>query len=523
MNGPGGEGRRPRMVEDLCRPQAWPHPADQVRLVETHISWVFLAGDFAYKLKKPLDLGFLDFRDRDRRLFFCNEEVRLNRRLAPELYLEVTGAAEGAEGWRMGPLTPKAEPAVKMRRFPDAAQLDRQLKAGQLDAADLEGFAAELADFHAEAPKAPSDGDLGSPQAVIGPALENFRQLSKATLDRELRDQVASLEDWTRTQARLLTESFAARLADGWVRECHGDLHLANLVRLQGRIAAFDGIEFDPALRWIDVISDAAFLLMDTESRGRADLGWAFLNAWLERLGGHEGCALLPWYLAYRHLVRAKVDGIRLTQDAGDEADGLRQRIARHVSLAVKRAHHPPPLLVLMSGYSGSGKTHVARQLAPALGAIRLRSDVERKRLHGVDPSEDRAAPPGEGLYSKAATERTYARLESVAGAVLGAGVPVILDAAFLAADRRRHFVGMAGGYGAVPVILRCQAAPAVLRDRVAGREGDASDAGLAVLADQMRRYPPPGDDEVYRVETVRTDAAPDIQALARRLTDREA
>ncbi len=511
------------MVTDLCRPQAWPHPVDEVRLVETHISWVFLAGDFAYKLKKPLDLGFLDFRDRERRLFFCNEELRLNRRLAPELYLEVTGAEEGPDGWHMGSLTPDAEPAVKMRRFPDEAQLDRQLAAGRLSIADMENFAAELADFHARAPAAAADGDLGTAAAVVRPALENFSRLAEAPVDNGIREQLGQLQAWTRAEIPRLTDTFAARLADGWVRECHGDLHLANLVRLDGRIAAFDGIEFDPALRWIDVISDAAFLLMDTEARGRAELGWAFLNAWLERLGGHEAAALLPWYLVYRHLVRAKVDGIRLAQGAGDDEDSLRARLAGHVSLADRRVHHPPPLLVLMSGYSGSGKSHVARHLAPVLGAVRVRSDVERKRLHGLEPSDARPAPPGEGLYSEAATESTYARLEEIARAALGAGVPVILDAAFLGAQRRRHFLGVARACGAVPVILRCHAPPDVLRERIAARQGDASDAGLAVLDDQMSRYPPPGDDELPWVETLPTDAPLDENALARRLSARRA
>jgi aminoglycoside phosphotransferase family enzyme/predicted kinase len=515
----GGAGQ-PALVEDLCRPSAWPHPADDVRLVETHISWVFLAGAYAYKLKKPVNLGFLDFRDRERRVFFCNEELRLNRRLAPELYLEVTGACEGPQGWRMGPFTEGAEPAVKMRRFPDPAQLDRALDAGRLDAGDMETFAKELARFHASAPCAgPQDG-FGTPEAVAAPALENFAQIDGGRLSEATGATLGRLRAWTHERMHSLAPAFTARLAGGFVRECHGDLHLANLVRIDDRIAAFDGIEFDPALRWIDVLSDAAFLLMDLESRGRPDLGWTFFNAWLERLGGQEGLALLPWYLVYRHLVRTKVDAIRLRQPglAAEDVRRLHERLDRHVGMAARRAEPGRPLAILMCGYSGSGKSHLARRIAPRLGAIRLRSDVERKRLHGLDPWEPGAAPPGEGLYTREATERTYRRLAALARGALGAGLAVIVDAAFLGARRRREFIRLAEAGGARAVVLRCDAKPEVLRQRVASRTGDPSDAGLAVLEDQLARSVEPGDDEAPWLMRVRTDAPVDAQALADRL-----
>jgi len=511
------------MVEELCRPSAWPHPAEDVRLVETHISWVFLAGAYAYKLKKPVDLGFLDFRDPDRRLFYCREELRLNRRLAPELYLEVAGARPGPDGWRMGPWTEGAEPAVKMRRFPDEAQLDRQLDAGRLEARDMDAFAAELARFHHRAPRArPWDG-YGTPEAVARPALENFEHLGHAALGDAAGASVRRLLEWTRERARRLAPSFASRLAVGYVREGHGDLHLANLVRLGDRVAAFDGIEFDPTLRWIDVQSDAAFLLMDLESRGRPDLGWRFFNGWLERLGGQDGLDLLPWYLVYRHLVRAKVDAIRLAQGGLDDAAvaRLRARLEGHVALAARRADPGRPLAIILSGYSGSGKSHLAERLAPHLGAIRLRSDVERKRLHGLDPWASGAAPPGEGLYTREATERTYARLASLARTALAAGLPVVLDAAFLGSARRTEFRRVADAAGARPVVLRCDADADVLRQRVAQRRGDPSDAGIEVLEEQMARNPEPGAGEDPWIVRVRTDTPVDAAALARRLEAR--
>jgi len=508
------------MIEDLCRASAWPHPAEDVRLVETHISWVFLAGEFAYKLKKPVDLGFLDFRDPDRRLFYCREELRLNRRLAPELYLEVAGAHPGPDGWRMGAWVEGAEPAVKMLRFPDAAQLDRQLDAGLLEARDMDAFAVDLARFHDDAPRArPWDG-YGTPEAAARPALENFEHLNGRALGEAAGARVERLREWTRERAGSLAASFAARLAAGYVREGHGDLHLANLVRLGDRVAAFDGIEFDPALRWIDVQSDAGFLLMDLESRGRPDLGWRFFNAWLERVGGHDGLELLPWHLAYRHLVRAKVDAIRLAQEGLDEdtRTRLRERIGKHLGLAARRSDPDPPLAVILSGYSGSGKSHLAERLAPHLGAVRLRSDVERKRLHGLDPWTPGAAPQGEGIYTLEATERTYDRLARLTHAALSAGLPVVIDAAFLGAARRAAFRRIAELAGARPVVLRCDAEPEVLRQRVARRTGDPSDAGIEVLKAQMARNPEPGPGEARWIVRVRTDVPIDEAALARRL-----
>ena len=508
------------MIEGLSRPAAYPHPVDQVELVETHISWVLLAGDYAYKFKKPLDLGFLDFRERARRLHYCEEEIRLNGRLAPELYLDVIGARETADGWRIGPLSDDAEPAVRMRRFPAEAQLDRRLDAGRLDARALEAFALELAAFQRDLPRAaPGDG-YGDAAAVTRPALANFAALPGAQLDTSTTALAGELETWTRQRAATLADHFSARLAAGFVREGHGDLHLANMLMLDDRVAAFDGIEFDPALRWIDIQSEVAFLLMDLESRGHAGLGWRFYNAWLAALGDYDGLALLPWYLVYRHLVRAKIDGIRLAQ-AGlkdSEAMRLRGRVAAHLDCAQRHANPPTPMLVLMHGLSGSGKSHLAARLAPCLPAAWVRSDVERKRLHGHDPLDAAPAGIGQGLYDADSSKRTYARLAEISRNALEAGVSMVVDAAFLETERREAFVNLALDHGAQPVVLACEAPPAVLRERVAARRDDPSDAGLAVLEAQLARTIPTGAREAAFRVTVDTSEEIDAIALAARL-----
>lgn len=508
------------MIESLSEPGAYPPPVDSVELVETHISWVFLAGDYAYKFKKPLDLGFLDFTAREQRLHYCREELRLNGRLAPEIYLDVVGACPAPDGWRVGALTDDAEPAVRMRRFPAEARLDRVLEDGRLEADALETFARALAEFQRGLPAARPGGGFGDAATVARPALDNFKALPGEQLDDEVRARVDALRQWTQARAAALAERFAARLEAGFIREGHGDLHLGNLVMLDGRVTAFDGIEFAAALRWIDIQSEVAFLLMDLESRGHDALGWRFYNAWLAALGDYDGIGLLNWYLVYRHMVRAKIDGIRLAQAtlSPGEATRLRARQAAHIDLAVRHANPPAPSLVLMHGLSGSGKSRLARRLAPRLQAAWVRSDLERKRLHGLAPDASAAADVGAGLYSAESTERTYSRLAEIARVSLRAGVSLVVDAAFLEAERRGQFIDLAMECGGRPVVLACEAPVAMLRQRVATRRDDPSDAGIAVLESQLAHpVEMQTPEEAHRI-AVDTSSDPDLDALLQRL-----
>lgn len=511
---------RPEMIQALSEPGAYPPPVDGVEYVETHISWVFLAGDYAYKFKKPLDLGFLDFTTRERRLQFCREELRINGRLAPEIYLDIVGAQATPDGWRVGELTPDAEPAVRMRRFPADARLDRVLEAGRLEANVLEAFADELAAFQRSLPPARPGQGVGDAATVARPALENFKALPGKPLDAATRERLEELQQWTLAGAAALAERFTARLEGGFVREGHGDLHLGNLVLLDGRVSAFDGIEFDPALRWIDLQSEVAFLLMDLESRDHGELGWRFYNAWLAALGDYDGIGLLNWYLVYRHMVRAKIDGIRLAQGelAPDEATRLASRQAIHVEMAIRHANPPTPMLVLMHGLSGSGKSRLARRLAPRLPAAWVRSDVERKRLHGPGPDSATPVAVGQGLYSEEATDRTYARLAQIAENSLRAGVSIVVDAAFLETRRRERFIDLAAECGARPVVMSCEAPAGVLRERVAARRDDASDAGLAVLESQLARRAEISAREAPHRILVDTRSDPDLDILLERL-----
>lgn len=501
-----GPGAAPARALDIRALQAWLQQAcaRPVRLVETHVSWVLLDGEQAWKIKKPLRLGFLDFSSTEARRGACHEELRLNRRLAPRLYLDVVPVRGSPARPRLGGAGPVIDHALRMRQFPDDALLGRRLSEGRLDAATVDGLAATLGDFHLRAPRAQPGSSYGAPAAVVAATAQVLAALARQGTDARL----APLAAWCATEGRRLRRRFEARRRDGWVREGHGDLHLDNLIVLDGRATAFDCLEFDPALRWIDVQADIAFACMDLHAHGRADLAWRLLDGWLQATGDHAGMAVHRYYLVYRALVRALVLAIRRSQ-------GVAAAGPDYLAVASRLALRGPPRLLITRGVSGSGKSHLALALVEAAGAVRLRSDVERKRLFGLgalQPSDAARA------YSAQATRRTYAQLRGAARAVLAAGYPVIVDAAFLQASQRDAFRALARSMGVPFTLLDCYADPAVLRQRVRARLArgdDASEADLRVLEAQLARGEPLRPDEHAGCLRVDTGAALDVAALA--------
>ncbi|MGC1175738.1 AAA family ATPase [Polaromonas sp.] len=441
-------------------------------LIETHISWVLLAADTAYKIKKPVHLPFVDYSTLQARRHFCEEEVRLNQRLAPTLYLgvtRITGTPAAPEPDGAGPVL---EYAVRMRRFPPGALFSERIATGVLDNRDVDQLAALLADFHENAPRAAAaDGFSSADQRrrIALAALEGTRPLASDAA-------LSALQTWLATEAAALMPLWTSRQADGHVRECHGDLHLANVVRLDEHVAAFDCIEFDPALRWIDMLDDAAFVVMDLAAHQRQDLCFRFLNAWLDRTGDHAALPALRFSVVYRALVRAQVEHLR---SAASEA------AHRYLATALVWAQPGKAWLSIMHGLPGSGKTHVSQRLLEQEGAIRLRSDVERKRLYGLGMLEDSRAK-GLDLYSADTTARTYGQLFAVARTALQAGYPVILDAAFPRRIERDQAHTLAQDLGVPFSIVHCEAPLTVLRERLLARRGDASEANVAVL-DRLR------------------------------------
>jgi uncharacterized protein len=474
----------PQHLQTLFDPNAYPHPVTQVRLVETHISWLLLTGELVYKIKRPVCYPFVDLRSAGHRTFLCHEEVRLNRRFAPSIYLGVSVITADPEGARMDGTGPVLESCVRMRQFDSRQQLDHLLESHCIQPRELFEFGRTLARIHATLPAVDHRHDWGEPQAVRALLHRNLDECAQA-----LPDSVPSaLRDRLEAVARHAAGWMAERRSQGRVRECHGDLHCSNIVRLGGQLCAFDGLEFDPALRWIDVADEIAFLLADLTPYPDPGLQHAFLAGYLLESGDYEACRFLVLYQAHRLLVRAKV--IALSHEGPATA---------FVTAADRILEPKQPLLILMSGLSGSGKSWLAGQLAPRIGAIHLRSDVERKRLAGLSIHAQAAAAPGRGLYSADMTERVQDSLLVYADAVLSGGYTTIVDATFIRRTHRRAFLNLASRLGVTVRILRCEAPADILRSRIEERArsgADPSDADLTVLEWQTRHEEPFDSDE---------------------------
>ncbi len=496
----------PLLINNLLQAGCYPHPVTEIELIETHISWVLLTGEYAYKIKKPLNLGFLDFSTLARRRQCCDEELRLNRRFAPDVYLEVVGITGDATAPHVSGDGAAIEYAVKMRQFPQEALASALLATGELAPQELEAFAAELATIHRAAAASDARSAYGTPSAILDAALQNFEQLESLLSARDDVAAMTALRAWTSAEHGVRKALMDQRRIEGAVREGHGDLHLGNIVRIDGRLVPFDCIEFNPSLRWNDIVSETAFLVMDLHDRGQPGLGWLFLNAWLDASGDYEGVALLPFYLAYRAMVRAKVHALRAHQPglAADESVRLINECRRYLALAQQFSRPRAPALIITHGLSGSGKSRVAAELMRQPGAIRVRSDVERKRMHGLPSSADTASAVAGGLYGDDATRRVYERLAAVACDLVSAGQIAIIDAAFLHRSQRDLLRGVARDRKAPFLIMSVTAPKTILRERIRRRRAagsDPSEADVAVLEHQLATMEPLAADE--RASTV--------------------
>ncbi len=492
----------PPLIEALLEPARYPGAVQRVELVQTHISWVLLAGDYAYKVKKPVKLSFLDFSTLAARQRYCENELRLNRRFAPDLYLEVLAIGNTPQDPQWGGAGTPIEYAVKMRRFNEAGRLDRVCARGELLPRHLSDLAESLSAFHQAAAVAPQDSPFGSPAQIIAPMRDNFDALLEGLSTADLPSRLKALRAWTETQFAELTPLLQARKQGGWVRECHGDLHLANLVLIDQRVRMFDGIEFSDRLRWIDVASEVAFTYVDLLAHQQSGLADWFIDEYLSRTGDYEAALLLRFYGVYRAMVRAKVAAIRTRQTQDDGSEAL-----AYIALAERLITPPAARLTITHGLSGCGKTVASNELLlsdPHASTLRLRSDVERKRLFGLAASERSGAALNDGIYAADAHGRTYGHLREQARCLLQAGWSVVVDATFLRRTDRDAFRALARECNVAFSILAPQATPAQLRDRILARTAlgqDASEATLDVLAQQMRAMEPLGPDEATEIE----------------------
>jgi uncharacterized protein len=499
-----------RLIQALRNPACYPHPVGRISVIETHISFVVLTGTFAYKIKKPVDLGFLDFTTLEKRRFYCQEELRLNARFAPRVYLGVVTIGGTSEIPRVGDDTQAIEYAVKMREFPQEVLADRALARGELTPLQFDALAGLVAQFHAGAPASGEGDAYGTPDAILGAVAQNFSQIRAVPQGAQQLPVVDRLETWARQEHARLRQVLARRKRDGRVRECHGDLHLGNIVLLDGALQPFDCIEFNPDLRWIDVMNEVAFLVMDLHAADRAKFARRFLNAYLESCGDYDGLHVLAYYFAYRAMVRAKIGLMRVGQleTAHEGAAPQRASCQRYLDLAGDCARPRCGFVAITHGFSGSGKTSLSECLVELAGAIRIRSDVERKRMNSMSPTQRGEAQVASALYAAGVTDTTYRRLVDLAGIILDSGYGVIVDATFLRRRHRDMFRGLARRADVAFVIVDFTAPVEVLRDRVAGRlqQGqDASDADLAVLEHQIGTHEALEDEERTAVVTFDT------------------
>jgi aminoglycoside phosphotransferase family enzyme/predicted kinase len=510
---------QPTLVRALMQPEVYPHPCGEIRLVETHISYIFLTGDYAYKMKKPLNLGFLNFSELEKREFFCHEEVRLNSRTAPDIYLGVVSIGGSPAHPVMNGSGEAFEYAVRMKQFPEEGLLDRQLREGALTAEKVVELAERAAELHEKIAVSGEADVFGSPDCVSIWALENFQQLEAKLRGAERLARLSGLKNWTEDWIEEHRELLQARKDGGFVRECHGDLHLGNITEIKGEVVLFDGIEFNDEIRWIDVINEMAFLFSDFEHRGAEGLGWVALNRYLEMTGDYAGLELFAFYRLYRLMVRAKIDSLRLAQVGLDQAE--REELESEVEIYLKQGEAVTalgkPTLVLMRGLSGSGKSYISSRLIGELQAVRIRSDLERKRLYQVAELGRSGSEVGEGIYSVEASRKTFEEVERLTRTVLSAGYHTIVDATFLKTDLVQRFRAVAATCGVQVRILDVRAPEKLLRERLslrAEKGRDVSEADQSVLTEQLKKYEELDGPDVIVVDGVSPPSPAELSRL---------
>jgi aminoglycoside phosphotransferase family enzyme/predicted kinase len=512
------------LIHALRNPALYPHPVENIQLLETHISWVILTGTVAYKIKKAVNFDFLDFSTLEKRYFYCNEELRLNRRFAPDLYLDVVavrGSPKRPSWHGEGPII---EYAVRMRQFSQQALLSSLASRHGITEDHVDEIAALVADMHAGAAVADAGGQYGLPRDIHHWVVENFVYIRPALTDAWRRQRLDSLEQWCEEEFQRREAVFQLRRVEGFVRECHGDLHLGNLALIGGRITPFDCIEFNPRLRWIDVMSEGAFLMMDLQDRGYPELACRFLNTLLQTTGDYAGVGILRYYLVYRALVRAKVAVLRIVQAVANTArsDEAWREYDSYAELAAGYAAASAPAVIITHGVSGSGKSWTAFRLAIRMGAIQLRSDVERKRLFGYRMDAKTGSGVQSGIYTADASRQTYARLASLARYVIEGGFTAIVDAAFLKHNERMQFQLLAEELGVPFVLLDFFADENLLRERIRKRQSsgaDPSEAGVEVLEVQLRSRETLDSVELRRTVAIDTSCEPPIDDLVSLIT----
>jgi len=506
------------LAEALRRPEAYPHSTGTIEVVETHISWIFLTESYAYKVKKPLNLGFLDFSTLEKRLHYCNEELRLNQRLCPEIYLSIVPVMKSSSSICVDGDGEIIDYAVKMVRFDRTMELDRLLSSGQLNTMHIDILAHLIARFHQGIAAVKPETGFGHPDNLIKPILDNFTHTEPVATSRDEVSRLEILKAWTVTEHQRLYSFFLERQQNGCIRQCHGDMHTGNMVWWKNKIFIFDCIEFNENLSIIDVISDLAFLYMDLEHAEQSTLAWRLLNNYLKETGDYGAMPLLRFYAVYRAMVRAKVTAIRYVQTADKSlGENILEEHFSYLRLAEHFTRKQRPLLILTMGVSGSGKTTVSGDIAQSIQGVHIRSDIERKRLAGLKPLERSDKTTKESLYSENISQQTYKKLLDLSFLCIEEGVTVIVDATFLKASNRKLFIELALRLNIPCRILYFYAPKEVLFERVQKRYligNDASEADTTVLAAQLENQEALSKEEETISISINTSEPADLASI---------
>jgi aminoglycoside phosphotransferase family enzyme/predicted kinase len=511
----------PPLIQQMLMSSFYPHPvAGEVKLVQTHISYVLLTGDFAYKLKKPLNFGFLDFSTLEKRQHFCQEELRLNQRGAAELYLEVLPIVQVGDRFQLGGEGEPVEYVLKMRQFPQDRLLVDLFDRGEVTADLVRQLALAIAAFHTQLETSDYIRSFGAVERVREAFDENYSQTELYIGGPQTQEQFEQTRQATDRIFAERRELLNSRIRQHWIRECHGDLHLGNICYWNDTFLLFDCIEFNEPFRFVDVIYDIAYIVMDFQMRQRPDLSAVFLNTYIEQTGDWEGLQLLPLYVSRQSYVRAKVMSFLLgdpsvpsevKQTASDTA-------AKYYHLAWQCLQPRQGKLFVMSGLSGSGKSTVAGQLAQQLDAIHIRSDAVRKHLAGIplDRRGDVAGSYGSGIYTPEMTAKTYDRLLELGILLAEQGFPVVLDAKYDRKDLRQVLQKQAERHRIPFTFVACTAPIETVRQWLQNRTEDIADATADMLTTQQQTFEPLTDEELAQAVTIHTDRdlAPQLQSL---------
>ena len=499
----------PPVVSAMLAPGFYPEPPARVDLVQTHISYVLLAGAHVYKLKKPVRFAFLDFSSLERRRHFCHEEVRLNRRLAGDVYQDVLAIVRRDDGFALAPgdAPGAVEYAVHMRRLPAERVLAHLLAAGAVKEPLIDRIAARIAEFHAAAETGPEISRGGDPAVIARLMDEDFAEVVALHGDTISAADDTAIQRWCHARLSALAPLLRRRQAGGRIRDGHGDLHAEHIYDLDDALVIVDCIEFNPSFRHRDVAADVAFLAMDLTYHGRADLAAHLIERYAAAAGDPELPGLVPFYACQRAYIRGKVDSLKAREAEVEPADAAaaRDSAVRHFALALRYTWSSTPALVIVCGLSGSGKSTVASALAERTGFVHLNSDRTRKQLAGLDHT-NRGGPD---LYTAERNAATYAALHAAAAEALAAGRGVILDGTFLRRQHRDRARDLAAG--APTLIVECRADAGEIRRRLAARvarDDDPSDANWEVHQLQRRDYEPVAADEPHiSIDTARSQA----------------